>query len=286
MQHIINNTQISTMDYLTFPFKSERIRSAEDLSNAINEEFSPETVEKLHSFFKSIDFDMDEFMKSRSYNIVTHRGDRNLLLSFILNEAPVSCDLFPDIANTGYVELWGAFHNPDGSNTWKNGGFTHLDEDTMRLLYFCNGETDVWTLFAGGIGDIEKMFNYYFNENINTCRRFLKVVHRRADPKRFIRLAQIDNEASVNLYRELLSLSAKKGWSLCEDIREQTIPELMYKTFSIEDESFFDEDNYEEAVAAWDTGFLVIRQTFVRDIQALLILKRILDEEFSSDIKE
>lgn len=262
------------MDELTFPFKSDRLRSAESLSEVINDELSPETVKKLHSFFSNIDFDVDEFMKARSYNLVADRKERNALLSFILNEAPISCDIFPDVASGNYIELWEAFHNPDGSNTWKDGGYTHLDEDSMRFLFFCESEYDVWRMFAAGIGDIREMFYYYYKQKKEQSKRFLLNVRRNA---------QLDIPAfgfanSIQLATEVSKYGKDHGELVLADVLADGI--LASDFYDIDNESFFDLDNYETAKDAWETGIQSIRKEFVRDNSALAVLKKILDEEY------
>ena len=261
---------------LTFPFKSDRLRSAASLSEVINEELSPETTKKLHSFFSSIDFDVDEFMKSRSYNLVADRKERNALLSFILNEAPISCDIFPDVANGNYIELWEAFHNPNGNNTWKDGGYTHLDEDTMRLLFFCESERDVWRIFAAGIGDINKMFTYYYRKNEKHSKEFLLFVRRNA----LLDIPAFGFAKSLPFAMEVSQYGKEHGNGVIVDVLVDRFLATDY--YDIDNEAFFSPDNYEMAKDAWETGILSFRKEFVRDNQALKVLKRILDEEYVS----
>lgn len=259
---------------LTFPFKSDRLRSAESLSEVINDELSPETVKKLHSFFSSIDFNVDEFMKARSYNLVADRKERNALLSFILNEAPISCDIFPDVASGNYIELWEAFHNPDGSNTWKDGGYTHLDEDTMRFLFFCDSERDVWRMLAAGIGDIHELFYYYYKRDEKQSRAFLLFVRRNA----LFDTPAFGFAKSLSFAMEVSQYGKEHSNGVIVDVLVDGFLATDY--YDIDNEAFFSPDNYEKAKDAWKTGIQSIRKEFVRDNKALTVLKRILDEEY------
>ena len=262
------------MDELTFPFKSDRLRSAESLSEVINDELSPETVKKLHSFFSSIDFNVDEFMKARSYNLVADRKERNALLSFILNEAPISCDIFPDVASGNYIELWEAFHNPDGSNTWKDGGYTHLDEDTIRFLFFCNSERDVWRMLAAGIGDVNEMFRYCYKKNKKHSKEFLLFVRRNA----ILEMPAFGFAKSLPLAMEVSKYGHNVGGEVLADVLAESL--LASDYYGVDSDDFFSPENYANVKDAWETGILSIRKEFVRDNQALTVLKRILDEEY------
>lgn len=171
------------MDTLHFPFKSQRITRLSELDEYFDEyrkdKADEAILESFYNAFAANDFDVDAFMIAGSYNLVSDRGLRYELLRGVLNVAPIR-ESFPVFGNGLYIIDWDCFFNPDGSNSWGETYERHLDEDTVFYLYLCDSECDVWRLFALGMGDVSKLYNYYYLRDDHKAKEFLKYIYKEA----------------------------------------------------------------------------------------------------------
>ncbi len=308
----------NNMDTLHFPFKSQRITRLGELDEYFDEyrkdKADEAILESFYNAFAANDFDVDAFMEEGSYNLITDRVLRYELLKRILNVAPIS-EFFPGrvgkVKSGKFAELFGDtlylldtcgdfFSNPDGSNSWvesldegtrkelkalnideddyvSNLG-RHLDEETILYLYQCNSEYNLWRLFASGMGNIKEMFLYYYRDNEEKAKQFLKCVY---DDAKYLSIFSALEKEDGQSEMDIALRRVKKLHGDLTKIKFQVESIFLNEVYPIADDDFFTHDNYELALEAWKMNIPAIRKEFVRNKASLDILKRILNETHS-----
>ena len=131
------------------------------------------------------------------------------------------------------------------------------DFDIYCRLFFCESEEDVWDIFADGIGNLEELINYYRLHDEEKAMKALLYIY------------------SAN-NKFIVATTGKIYQTIPKTVKEEVVSILRDRYFEGMCDDFFIEENLEQAKLAWNTGVVEIRQEFVRDENAINILKKII----------
>lgn len=228
-----------------------------DLYDHLNNcNFSSSEIDEIFRSLETVKWNLDEYFRSHSYNMIFNRNNRYKVLEYLLEYAPIR-DLF--VTGCTLAE-WDAFKNPDDSNTWKekDNDYCILDENSICRLFFCNDEKDVWEYFADGYGNYREMVEYYYEKEYHdgddSVLHFLMYL--------------------INHYDQLVYFYTRKRYQSVPRYNE--VIELLKEYYNMYSDSFFSQDNISIAKEVWETGIQELRVEFIKSKEGLKILKQIL----------
>lgn len=213
--------------------------------------FSPKDINNLRAALESVNYDLYDFFEQRAYEQIVDKEIRFDAMSLFLEWSPLRDAVGYNGELADYNE---AFMSVEKKKAWTSQPNhqvyeLNLDDETIRSLFLMDSEEDLWKWFADGHGDWSAFYQEQF-------------------------LTQLDKpEIFKKAYDFLKVLIANKV--------PDAINVLKTTLFEIDEEDFFDDDNIGIAQMAWDLGIADIRREFLRDEQAVSILKRVIgDKEF------
>jgi hypothetical protein len=228
--------------------ESEEVRSRkEDIINQ-NIKYALETV----------NYDLDQFMLTHAYYQITDPYVRNCFLIYECLIHSPSTNLIQYNMDE-YAEGYD-IHILTKAEDMRWGNKKDVsDADIMCRYYFCETEEDIWDIFADGVGNIYELCRWYRKESKDKAMQALLYIYG-------------DNDKLVNAV-------TGKTYLVCpESVKEEVVSILTDEFFEGMFDSFFNEDNYERALIAWETGIPEIRKEFVRNDHAVKMLKKILSQ--------
>ena len=237
----------------------EEIKQAleRDLFTNLDNHYSPSyrirIVNEVRSAFKSVAYDLREFYKGETPDIISARKVRYQVLSYFLEWSPLKYILTsndPDnkdyFGNGKLLAEQEFLFRKDKRDSWspQQGHVYYLKDYILEELFFIESEEEFWDWIAEGNGNYEELSAFY-KDNYSEDKQF-----------------------------DFLTYVIKKD----TDERELYVEELKENCLYMNYWDFFTESHWETAKKAWDSGIIELRQEFVRDDEAIAMLKRILSE--------
>lgn len=233
----------------------ERLRIAPDYGFYSDAEYSEEAERQIRASLESVNYDMNEYMLTHSYNMIEDEDVREgFLIAHFLFKSPSDEMFFFDELEISRIDFF--TKADDMYDNWK---IYHerrrADEinkfDIYYRLYFCETEKDIWDIFADGVGNIDNMFDYYYSQDDDDkTYKFLMYVY--------------------------LSLHCPQS------VKNKIIDILINVYFKGMDKEFFQDENLEKVQQAWDTELLEVRTEFLKCESGIQMLKKI---DFKLDIE-
>lgn len=212
----------------------------------------------IRASLQSVGYDLHQFMLSHSYNLITDNRLREYFLVYnCLSNSP-SANMIQ--INTDEYKTMGDVNILAKPKDLRWGNQDSLSaSDVYCRLYFCESLQDVLDIFADGQGDVKSLYDYLLRENENKALEAILYIYK------------IENK----YIKETTGESSK---TCPQSVKEEVVSILKEDILAGMNDEFFDKDNYEKALFAWNLEIPEIRQEFIRDDDALRILKRILQE--------
>ena len=213
------------------------------------------SINSIKAVMEKVNYNVYEFMATHSYNSI---GDVQIRENFILYVCfPWSSFDFIPI-NTKENKTMSDIDILYRAEDFSWGGNEKVsDFDIYCRLFFCESEEDVWDIFADGIGNLEELINYYRLHDEEKAMKALLYIY------------------SAN-NKFVAATTGKNYQTIPNTVKEEVVSILRNEYFEGMCDNFFIEENLEQAKLAWNTGVVEIRQEFVRDENAINILKKII----------
>lgn len=205
---------------------------------------------------ESVGYNLHDFMLAHAYGMISNASLREYFIVYICLAYSPSHKFIP--FNIEEYRLLGDIHILRKANDMNWGHQNNIScFDIYCRYYFCETEEDIWDIFADGIGNIEELYNYYAQADIEKAIKCLLYIY--------------NNE------NKFIKITTGKSFKTCPvSVKNIIVSLLMEDCFGGMNDDFFIEENLEKAKLAWDTGVVEIRQEFVRDEKAISILKKII----------
>lgn len=239
----------------------ERLGIAPGYSFYSDAEYSEEAERQIRASLESVDYDMNEYLQTHSYNMIEDEHVREgFLIAHFLSKSP-SDEIFYfdeteisriDILTEAEDKVWGRFDKKSGTKRISK-------FDVYCRLYFCENEQDIWDIFADGVGNIDEMFDYYYYNQDD-------------DDKAYEFLMYVYHCKNKFYHRETCPQSVKN----------RIINILINVYFKGMYEKFFQDENLEKVQQAWDTELLEVRTEFLKCESGIRMLKKI---DFKLDVE-
>ncbi len=201
-------------------------------------------------------YNLNEYMSTHSYNMIDDVSIREYFVVYMCLPGSSIHNIIP--INTESNRTMGDVNILSRNNDCYWGDTKNLsDFDVYCRLFFCESEEDVWDIFADGIGNLEDLINYYRQHDENKAFDALLYIY-----------------GANNKF--LAATTGKAYRTVPKSVKEEVVLILKDEFFDGMYDDFFIEENLEKAKLAWDTGVVEIRQEFVRDENAISILKKII----------
>lgn len=205
---------------------------------------------------ESVGYNLHEFMSAHAYNMISNASLREYFIVYMCLAYSPSHKFIP--FNMEEYRLMGDINILRKANDMNWGQQKTIScFDIYCRYYFCEEEEDIWDIFADGIGDIEELYSYYAKADVNKAIKSLLYIH--------------DNE------NKFVKATMGKSFKTCPvSIKDIIVSLLREDCFGGMNDDFFKKENIEQARLAWNTGITEIRQEFVRNENAINILKKII----------
>ena len=243
-------------DFIT-PLKDGYIPTYQDRISMPTRKVSPTTAQKwseeLQAAFESVNYNLYDFLKSEQYERITSPLMRFDVMSYFLEWSPLKQILTSNDPNeTDYFRNGKRLAEQDflikenKEDSWspQPGHIYYLKDYVLAELFHIETESDFWDWIAKGNGNFKELSAFYKDYY--------------SEDKQF----------------EFLTYLIKKD----TDERDLFVEELKENCLYINNWDFFAASNIDYAKKAWETGILEIRQEFVRDGEAINMLKIILSQ--------
>ncbi len=196
-------------------------------------------ISKIQNLFNNVGYSVERFMLNHTWKCIESAKIRfRLIDEFIFRS-------FRELGILDYVDYCQkvAFLKRNGKNDEFIEYIKELspeDFDNLARLYFCQTESDVWDMYAEGIGSVHDMANFYDDQEKNLS--FLRYIYNRGNHS------------------------------------DEVIWALEVNLGMIDYDEFFEKGNMDKIQRAWETGIMEIREKFVHTESSLQRLKEILDK--------
>lgn len=241
----------------------KRLRIAPDYGFYSDAEYSEEAERQIRASLESVNYDMNEYMLTHSYNMIEDEDVREgFLIAHFLFKSPSDEILYFDELEISRIDI--LTEADDMNEIWK---IYHerrrADEinkfDIYYRLYFCETEKDIWDIFADGVGSIDNMFDlyYYSQDDDDKAYEFLMYVY----------------HCKHKFYHSV---------TCPQSVKNRIIDLLINVYFKGMHEEFFQDKNLEKVQQAWDTELLEVRTKFLKCESGIRMLKKI---DFKLDIE-
>ena len=205
---------------------------------------------------ESVRYNLHEFMLAHAYDMITDASLREYFIVYMCLAYSPSHNFIP--FNMEEYRQMGDINILRKANDMNWGQHNTIScFDIYCRYYFCESEEDIWDIFADGIGNLEELINYYRQDDEEKAMKALLYIYS-ANNKFFV--------ATIG----------KKYQTIPKSVKEEVVSILKDDFFDGMYDDFFKKENLEKAKLAWDTGVVEIRQEFVRDENAINILKKII----------
>lgn len=205
---------------------------------------------------ESVGYNLHEFMSAHAYNMISNASLREYFIVYVCLAYSPSHMFIP--FNIEEYKLMGDINILRKANDLNWGqGKTVSCFDIYCRYYFCEKEEDIWDIFADGIGNLEELINYYRQDDEEKAMKALLYIY------------------SAN-NKFVAATTGKNYQTIPKSVKEEVVSILKDDFFDGMYDDFFKKENLEKAKLAWDTGVVEIRQEFVRDENAINILKKII----------
>ena len=202
--------------------------------------------QNIRSAMNAVGYDLDKFMLSHAYYQIEDSYARRCFLFRVCFEHSPSRTFMPhnfDENEGGNIRI---FSKAEDMRWGDRKDVT--DADILCRYFFCETEEDIWDIFADGVGDIRDLCHYYTNKE--KAMRMLLYIYDDDD--------------------KLLKALTGKTYKVCPNsVKEEIVSILKDEFFDGMRDDFFNENNYDRALLAWETGIPAIRNEFVRDNHAV-----------------
>lgn len=213
------------------------------------------SINSIKAVMEKVNYNVYEFMATHSYNNIGDVQIRENLIMYVCFPWS-SFDFIP--INTKENKTMSDIDILYRAEDFSWGGNEKVsDFDIYCRLFFCESEEDVWDIFADGIGNLEELINYYRLHEEEKAMKALLYIY------------------SAN-NKFIVATTGKKYQTIPKSVKEEVVSILKDDFFDGMYDDFFKKENLEKAKLAWDTGVVEIRQEFVRDENAIYILKKII----------
>lgn len=225
-----------------------------------NDTFDVKGLQSVRIALDSVGYDLHEFMLSHAYNVISDAKVKEYFVVYwclgtspSAKFVPYNTEDYKGMDDAGVEILYKAKDMRWGSRN------SVSDFDILCRYYFCETEEDIWDIFADGVGDLWQLCSYYYDQDKDKELKALQYIYG-ADKK-------------------YLKATIGKSHQTCpQSVKDEIVSILKNDFFDGMDADFFNEDNYEKALFAWNLSIPEIRQEFIKDDSALRMLKRILQE--------
>lgn len=205
---------------------------------------------------ESVGYNLHEFMSAHAYDMISNASLREYFIVYMCLAYSPSHKFIP--FNMEEYRLMGDINILRKANDMNWGQQKTIScFDIYCRYYFCESEEDIWNIFADGIGNLEELINYYRLHEEEKAMKALLYIYS-ANNKFFV------------------ATTGKKYQTIPKSVKEEVVSILKDDFFDGMYDDFFKKENLEKAKLAWDTGVVEIRQEFVRDENAINILKKII----------
>lgn len=205
---------------------------------------------------ESVGYNLHEFMSAHAYDMISNASLREYFIVYMCLAYSPSHKFIP--FNMEEYRLMGDINILRKANDMNWGQQKTIScFDIYCRYYFCESEEDIWDIFADGIGNLEELINYYRLHEEEKAMKALLYIYS-ANNKFFV------------------ATTGKKYQTIPKSVKEEVVSILKDDFFDGMYDDFFKKENLEKAKLAWDTGVVEIRQEFVRDENAINILKKII----------
>lgn len=205
---------------------------------------------------ESVGYNLHEFMLAHAYDMITDASLREYFIVYMCLAYSPSHNFIP--FNMEEYRQMGDINILRKANDMNWGQHNTIScFDIYCRYYFCESEEDIWDIFADGIGNLEELINYYRQDDEEKAMKALLYIY------------------SAN--NKLVAATTGKNYqAIPKTVKEEVVSILRNEYFEGMYDNFFIEENLEQAKLAWNTGVVEIRQEFVRDENAINILKKII----------
>ena len=205
---------------------------------------------------ESVGYNLHEFMSAHAYDMISNASLREYFIVYMCLAYSPSNNFIP--FNMEEYRQMGDINILRKANDMNWGQHNTIScFDIYCRYYFCESEEDIWDIFADGIGNLEELINYYRLHEEEKAMKALLYIYS-ANNKFFV------------------ATKGKKNQTIPKSVKEEVVSILKDDFFDGMYDDFFKKENLEKAKLAWDTGVVEIRQEFVRDENAINILKKII----------
>ena len=212
----------------------------------------------IRSSLQSVGYDLHQFMLSHSYNLITDNRLREYFLVYNCLANSPSASMI-QINTDDYKTKWDVNILAKSNDLRWGNQRTVSESDVYCRLYFCESLQDVLDIFVDGQGDVKSLYDYLTQKDENRALEAILYIHN-----------------AENKY--IKETTGKSSHTCPRSVKEEIVSIIKEDFLNGMDEDFFDEDNYKMALFAWNLCIPEIKQEFVKDDNALRILKRILQE--------